>query len=118
MRFVYIAIGCVMVALGVIGIFLPLMPTTIFLLAAAWAFAKSSPRLEAWLIHHPRLGPPIRDWRERGAIHPRAKTLAVTMMAASLAYILWSGSVPFYAEIVAGLVLACCAIFILTRPSS
>ena len=65
MRFVYIAIGCVMVALGVVGIFLPLLPTTPFLLVAVWAFARSSPRLEAWLIHHPKLGPPLRDWRGR-----------------------------------------------------
>jgi uncharacterized membrane protein YbaN (DUF454 family) len=117
MRFVYTAIGCIMVALGVIGIFVPLMPTTVFLLGAVWAFAKSSPRLEAWLIHHPQLGPPIRDWRERGAIPPRAKALAVTMMAASLAYILWVPSIPLYGKIGAGLLLACCATFILTRPS-
>ncbi|MGV3551607.1 YbaN family protein [Rhizobium sp.] len=118
MRFVYIVIGCLMVALGVIGIFVPLMPTTVFLLAAGWAFAKSSPRLEAWLVHHPRLGPPIRDWRERGAIHIRAKILAVSMMAISLAYILWAPAIPIYGKIAAALVLACCATFILTRPSS
>lgn len=117
MRFVYIAIGCLMVVLGVIGIFVPLMPTTVFLLAAAWAFAKSSPRLEAWLVSHPRLGPPIRNWRERGAIGPRAKILAVTMMSASLAYILWSPDIPIYGKLAAALVLAGCATFILTRPS-
>ena len=81
MRLIYIAIGCIAVVLGVIGIFLPLLPTTPFLLVAAWAFAKSSPRLEAWLTNHPRFGPPLRDWRERGAIPKRAKVIAVAAMA-------------------------------------
>ena len=77
MRLVYIAIGCTAVVLGVAGIFLPLLPTTPFLLLAAWAFARSSPRLEAWLVRHPRLGPPISAWRERGAIPARAKIVAI-----------------------------------------
>jgi uncharacterized membrane protein YbaN (DUF454 family) len=118
MRFVYIAIGCVMVTLGVIGIFLPLMPTTIFLLAAAWAFAKSSPRLEAWLLNHRHLGPPIRDWREWGAVPVRAKILAVSMMGASLAYMLWSPDIPLYVKAISALLLGGCATYILTRPSS
>lgn len=118
MRIVYIFIGCVAVALGVIGIFLPLLPTTPFLLVAAWAFAKSSPRLETWLITHPRLGPPLRDWRERGAIPTRAKIVAVAAMAASLTYILLAPSIPAYGKGAAALMLACCATFIVTRPSS
>ena len=88
MRLIYIAIGCIAVVLGVIGIFLPLLPTTPFLLVAAWAFAKSSPRLEAWLTNHPRFGPPLRDWRERGG------------------------------KVGAALLLACCGTFIMTRPSN
>lgn len=117
MRFVYIAIGCVMVALGVIGIFLPVLPTTPFLLVAVWAFARSSPRLEAWLIDHPKLGPPLRDWRERGAIPSRAKAIAVTAMTASLVYVMLMPSIPLYGKIATALLLACCATFILTRPS-
>ena len=118
MRLIYIIIGCVAVVLGVIGIFLPLLPTTPFLLVAAWAFAKSSPRLESWLVTHPRLGPPLRDWRERGAIPARAKLVAVGAMAVSLVYILLVPSIPAYGQIGAALVLACCATFILTRPSN
>lgn len=117
MRYIYIAIGCLMVALGVIGIFLPILPTTPFLLVAVWAFARSSPKLESWLINHPKLGPPLRDWRERGAIPARAKAVAVTAMAASLVYVLLIPSIPLYAKIGTGLLLACCATFILTRPS-
>jgi uncharacterized protein len=118
MRLIYIILGSAAVLLGVIGIFLPLLPTTPFLLVAAWAFAKSSPRLESWLVTHPRLGRPLRDWRERGAIPARAKVVAVGAMAASLAYVLLVPSIPAYGKIGATLVLACCATFIVTRPSS
>ena len=117
MKFIYIAIGCAAVALGVVGIFLPLLPTVPFLLVAAWAFARSSPKLEAWLTGHPRLGPPLSAWRQRGAIPPRAKVLAIAAMAASLVYILLSPYIPPYAKAAAALLLAGCATFILSRPS-
>ena len=63
LRYVLLAIGWLSVALGVIGIFLPVLPTTPFLLLAAACFARSSPRFYQWLVQHPRLGPWIRDYR-------------------------------------------------------
>ena len=117
MKLVYIAIGSIAVALGIAGVFLPLLPTTPFLLVAAWAFARSSPRLEAWLVEHPRLGPPLIAWREKRAIPARAKVVAILAMAASLAYMLWSPTIPVIGKAAAALVLAASATFILTRPS-
>jgi uncharacterized membrane protein YbaN (DUF454 family) len=117
MKFVYIAIGSIAVALGIAGVFLPLLPTTPFLLVAAWAFARSSPRLEAWLVQHPRLGPPLAAWRERRAIPTRAKVIAILFMGASLVYLLWSSSIPPIGKAFTALVLAGSATFILTRPS-
>jgi uncharacterized membrane protein YbaN (DUF454 family) len=117
MKFVYIAIGWIAVALGIAGVFLPLLPTTPFLLVAAGAFARSSPRLEAWLLNHPRLGPPLIAWRQKRAIPTRAKVIAIIAMAASLGYILWSPTIPAIAKAAAALVLAGSATFILTRPS-
>jgi uncharacterized membrane protein YbaN (DUF454 family) len=62
-------------------------------LVAAWAGSRGWPQLEAWLLAHPRFGPPIRQWREHGAVSRRAKWLACTMMAGS-ALMLWFVPVP------------------------
>ena len=72
--------GVVSLALGVAGIFLPLLPTTPFLLLAAWLFVRSSPRLYAWLMNHPRLGEYIRNFRENRAIPMRVKIVSVAMV--------------------------------------
>ena len=56
MRIIYFCLGWVMVALGVIGLVMPLMPGAVFLIVAAWCFARSSPRFEAWLLEHPTSG--------------------------------------------------------------
>ena len=76
-------LAVVSLLLGLVGAFLPVLPTVPFVLLAAWAASRGWPELEAWLLRHPRFGPPIRDWRERGAVSRRAKRLAVTAMAAS-----------------------------------
>ena len=68
LRYVLLAIGWLSVALGVIGIFLPVLPTTPFLLLAAACFARSSPRFYQWLVEHPRLGPWIRDYLDGNGI--------------------------------------------------
>jgi uncharacterized membrane protein YbaN (DUF454 family) len=78
------AVGVVALALGIIGAFVPLMPTTIFLLIALWAFSRSSPRFHRWLYSHPRLGPPLRAWHEHRVISTRAKAAAVGLMGGGL----------------------------------
>ena len=82
MRRVYLVLGLVFVALGFVGVFLPVLPTTPFLILAAACFARSSRRLESWLLDHPRFGPMLRDWRERGAIPWKAKLMALAGMSA------------------------------------
>ncbi|MFM2056591.1 MAG: hypothetical protein RLY71_976 [Pseudomonadota bacterium] len=73
--------GWISLALGVIGIFLPLLPTTPFVLLAAACFSRGSERCERWLLDHPRFGPLVRDWRTNRAVPLRAKQLAVLMMS-------------------------------------
>lgn len=85
-RHLWLALGWVSVALGVIGIALPIMPTVPFLILAAFAFAKSSPALEAKLLSHPVYGPHIRNWRDRRAITRRAKWMATAAFAASIGF--------------------------------
>ncbi len=117
MRFVWIGLGSGAMALGAAGVIVPLLPTTPFLLLAAWAFARSSPRLHHWLVTHPRFGPAIRDWRDHGAISRRAKGLAMLAIAATLATSLALGVGPLVLSVQLG-VLACVSLFILTRPDA
>lgn len=117
MRTLWFGLGIAAVAAGVVGIVLPLVPTTPFLLLAAFAFSRSSPRFEAWLIDHPRLGPPIRDWRAHRAIGRRAKVVAVGLMAATLAAT-WAAGVGTTILVVQIVVLAAVSVFILTRPDA
>ncbi len=81
--------GATSLATGIVGIFLPLLPTTPFVLLAAFCFARASTRAERWMLEHPRFGPMVRDWRARRAIPRRAKQLAWTMMAAGSAWSAW-----------------------------
>jgi len=82
-RPLWLAAGALSLVAGFIGIFLPLLPTTPFVLLAAWCFSRGSARWERWLVNHPRLGPMVRDWREHRAVPLRAKQLATVMMAIS-----------------------------------
>jgi uncharacterized membrane protein YbaN (DUF454 family) len=117
MRVVYFCMGCVMVALGVIGMVMPLMPGAVFLIAAAWCFARSSPRLEAWLLNHPQFGKTLRDWRSDGAIPRPAKMMACAGMTFGFV-VFWFSADPslWLAAGVAVLFLACAA-YVVTRPT-
>lgn len=80
-RLLWVLAGLASLILGIIGIFVPLLPTTPFVLLAAFCFARGSTRCEAWLLGHPRFGPMVRNWRDHRAIPLRAKQLAWGMMA-------------------------------------
>jgi len=116
-RLGWLALGFVCVALGIIGALLPLMPTTIFLILAAGCFARSSPRLEAWLLDHPRFGPTLRAWRRDRAIPRRAKLLACTGITAGYAIFLATAAPHWPLELGVAAAMAACAGFIVTRPS-
>jgi len=108
--------GLASLALGALGVFLPLLPTTPFLILAAFCFSRGSRRLHDWLVGHPRLGPPIRDWRQHRAVSPRAKVLSLVAM---LAVIAASVALDAPAAVVAiqSVVLVLVAAFLLSRPS-
>ncbi|MEO9636159.1 MAG: YbaN family protein [Parasphingorhabdus sp.] len=79
----YLIAGLISLGLGGIGVILPLLPTVPFMILAAFCFANSSPRLEAWLVEHPVFGVHINNWRQRRAITRRGKWAATAAFAAS-----------------------------------
>jgi len=82
-------------AAGTVGIFLPLLPTVPFYILAAFCFGKSNPAWEERLLRHPRFGPHIVAWREKGAIAPYAKRLAIGMLSLSAAVGLFALPLPW-----------------------
>ena len=114
---VYRAIGMAALGLGIAGAFVPLLPTTVFLIVAAWAFGKSAPKLRARLYAHKRFGPTLRAWDERGAIPPRAKVAALLGMTISWVILALTTHRPWLSAGV-GIVLSGCAAYVLTRPSA
>jgi uncharacterized protein len=94
-RGLWVGAGALALALGVIGIFLPLLPTTPLVLLAAFCFGRGSARAERWLYAHPRFGPMLRAWRARRVIPWRAKLLAWTMMALGAGWAAWTLPTPW-----------------------
>lgn len=115
-RIAWRAAGLLSLAVGLVGIVVPLLPTTVFLLIAAFCFSRGSERLLRWLLDHPTLGPPIRDWREHGAISRRAKVRAAIAMGLVVVITAVAGA-PAIVLVVQVVVLVFVAAFVLTRPS-
>lgn len=80
MKWALLAVGWLSLGLGIAGIFLPLLPTTPFILLSAFCFSKASPRLHSWLINHPATGPLILDWQKNRVIRLRSKILASALL--------------------------------------
>ncbi len=104
------------VGLGVVGVVVPLLPTTPFLLVAVYAATRSSPRLRWWLYRHPRFGPPIRDWQRHRAVPVQAKWMACGCMVASWAS-LWLLGLHPVALLGLGVFFSLVAGWLIARPS-
>lgn len=117
MRILLHIIGTIAVMLGFIGIFLPVMPTVPFLLIAAWAFARSSPKLQQKILNHPTYGPHVREWQERGAVSRIAKIWAIATMSFGVGVSLWLG-LDYRIVFVQAAICAAIAIFLITRPET
>ncbi len=85
LRWAWWLLAYVSLAVGIVGIFVPGLPTTVFVLISAWAASHGSERLHQWLINHPRFGPSIVNWRAHGAVSRKGKWMAsITMLACAL----------------------------------
>lgn len=115
-RYFYLALGILCVGLGVIGAFLPVMPTTVFFIVALWAFSLSSQRLETWLLEHRRFGPPLVAWRAHRVIPLPVKLTAWISMLVSLGIMLFARA-PLWAIGSAAALMAVGAIYIARCPS-
>ncbi len=116
-RGIYLCLGLLMTTLGVIGAFVPVLPTTPFLLIACWAFGQSSPALANRLRNHPRFGYYLTAWETQRVIPLRAKWLASTMMSLAACYLVFISRVPIWASVPAVLLMTVGAVYIWSKPS-
>ncbi|MFT3688193.1 YbaN family protein [Paenirhodobacter sp.] len=114
-RGVFLLLGLVFTLLGFVGVFLPVMPTTPFLLVAAACFARSSTRLEAWLLAQPHFGPLLRNWRDHGAIPRYAKWLSLGGSSLGFGMFLLAGP-SWILALVVGAGIAAAMVFVFSRP--
>lgn len=117
MRPFYFTLGGLFFCAGFIGAFLPVIPTTPFMLLALWSFSRSSPRLHHWLFTHRLFGPPLQQWHKYRVIPPVAKYFAVFFMALSLVYLYGFIVLPMWGNVLISLTIAYGCWFILTKPS-
>ena len=115
-KFVWNILGGFFVCLGAVGVLLPLLPTTPFMLLAAFCFARGSEKFHVWLLNHQTFGPLIHNWNEHGVVSGGAKASAIIFMliAVGLSVVI---SVPAYVLWIQIGVLSLVALFLLTRPS-
>jgi len=112
-----IVFGLLALGLGIVGIFLPLLPTTPFVLLAAFFFSRGSDRLHRWLADHPRFGVYVRDWEAEQVIPPIGKYASTLVMVPSVSWAIASRDIPWMLE--AGMVVTVAAVlwYIWSRPS-
>ncbi|KMW60437.1 hypothetical protein AIOL_000592 [Candidatus Rhodobacter oscarellae] len=116
LRVVYLLLGWLCVAVGLVGAVLPVLPTTVFMILAAYFFAKGSPRAREWLVERSVFGPHIKAWEAEGAISTRAKLLAVAMMALVFGLSVYFG-VAWWVLAIQAVCLLAAGSFVLTRPA-
>jgi len=116
-RVLFLTLGLFFLALAILGVFLPLLPTTPFLLLAAACFARSSERLHGWMLRHARFGPLLKNWATHGAISPSAKRTATVAILLSITL---SFTLTRMTSLTKGVVLGLLVgvlVFIWTRPA-
>jgi len=115
---VYLALGWLFFGLGMLGVVLPVLPTTPFLLLALWAFSRSSARLHHWLYQHRIFGPALQRWHQHRIIPMHAKLFIVLAMGTSFVYVIGFSRLPAGINFVVVMIMMAVATYLLSRPSS
>lgn len=114
-RWPFAVLAYLFVALALVGVFVPGLPTFPFLLLAAWAANRGSKRLHDWLHGHPRFGPSLAEWEEQRAISTRSKTVAVVLLVVSWLILLWRSGEP-WVMLAMALLFVTVGTYVVTRP--
>lgn len=115
LRWVLQLFACLSLATGIAGIFIPGLPTTVFVLMAGWAAARSSQRMHTWLWRHRLFGPMLRNWARGGCVSRRAKWSASAMMSLCAVILLWTRP-PAWVQAVALTSMGCVLVWLWFRP--
>tara|TARA_B100000131_G_scaffold318876_1_gene363634 strand:+ start:121 stop:486 length:366 start_codon:yes stop_codon:yes gene_type:complete len=115
-RYIYIGLGLTCVVFGYIGIIIPGIPTTPFLLLSIWFFSRSSKKFENWLLNHKLFGQFISDWKKYGGIRLKSKIYAVTLILITFSLSIYY-AFPFSIDIILFIFSIMLSIFIITRPT-
>jgi uncharacterized protein len=113
----FLMLGCTSLGLGFAGVFLPMLPTTPFILLSAFCFSRSSGRLHRWLLDHPTFGLLLADWERGGAIRPGAKACSILLMNGFIGYALFFRETAALLKLLLISVMIGVSAFILSRPS-
>ena len=116
-RILFLGLGWLFFGLGVVGAFLPVMPTTIFMIMALWAFANSSKQLHKWLYTHPLFGRSLQRWDQHRVIPVHAKIAAIGGMTISLVYVTIYSGAPTLAVFASVIFIGMGAVYVLSKPS-
>jgi uncharacterized membrane protein YbaN (DUF454 family) len=109
------ALVLIFLLLALIGILLPGLPTTVFLILAAWAASKGWPKMDTWLLNHPKYGESLRLWRAEGSVPRKAKYMASAMMLLSALIILFT-AVPWWLKLLIYAILLLVLMWLWCRP--
>jgi uncharacterized membrane protein YbaN (DUF454 family) len=110
-------LGWLFFGIGAVGVVVPGLPTTTFMILALWAFSKSSKRFHDWLYEHPLFGPPLQNWVQHRVISVRVKVIALLTMAGTLLYLVFGAEVSGWVIALTGSLMAFGAYYILEKPS-
>lgn len=114
----FLLLGCTSLGLGFAGVFLPVLPTTPFVLLSGYCFSRSSDRLHRWLLAHRTFGSVLSNWEHGGAIRPQAKACSILLMNGLIGYTLFFRETSLPVKILLVSIMIGVSTFILSRPSS